>query len=69
VWITVAEGSILDRECKVLDVSDSGAKIVVAPLTEPVSRFSLTRFPKSKDATVCDVVWQHGRTMGVKFVR
>ena len=67
-WITV-EGSFVNRECELLDVSETGAKILLDWATELPTRFLLKRIPNSAVNTVCDVMWRRGRMLGIKFVR
>jgi len=67
-WITV-EGSFVNRECELLDVSETGAKILLDWATELPTRFLLKRIPNSAANTVCDVMWRRGRMLGIKFVR
>ena len=67
-WITV-EGSFVNRECKLIDVSETGAKLVLDWVTDIPTRFLLKRIPNSADNTVCDVMWRRGRMIGIKFVR
>jgi len=67
-WITV-EGSLANRECQLVDVSETGAKIVVDWGTELPTRFLLKRISNSAAHTVCDVMWRRGRILGIKFVR
>jgi len=67
-WITV-EGSFANRECQLIDVSETGAKILIDWATELPTRFSLKRIPNSTESTLCDVMWRRGRMLGIKFVR
>ena len=66
-WITV-EGSFINRECQLIDVSETGAKILIDWATELPTRFLLNRIPNSATRTVCDVMWRRGRMLGIKFV-
>jgi hypothetical protein len=67
-WITV-KGSFVNRECQLIDVSKTGAKIAVDWATDLPTRFLLNRTPNSADSAVCDVMWRRGRIFGIKFVR
>ena len=67
-WITV-EGSFVNRECQLIDVSETGAKIVLDGATDLPTRFLLNRIPNSADNTACDVMWRRGIILGIKFVR
>lgn len=66
-WITL-DGGFAARQCKVLDMSSNGAKIV---LDDPQSVSSRVRLAFSRDARTgrtCEVVWRRGKTLGVRFV-
>jgi len=66
-WITL-DGGFAARPCHVLDLSTSGAKLVV---DDPTSIGNQVRLAFSRDARtgrVCDVVWRRGKTLGVRFV-
>ena len=67
-WITV-EGSFVNRECQLIDVSETGAKIILDWGTNLPTRFLLKRIPNSARNTVCNVMWRRGRMLGIKFVR
>ena len=67
-WITV-DGAFAHKECELVDVSESGAKLLLDPTTAVPSSFWLTRVPKAAAKLLCDVIWQRGRTLGIKFVR
>jgi hypothetical protein len=66
-WITL-EGGFAARQCNVLDLSTTGAKIV---LDDPSSVPAKIRLAFSRDARngrSCEVVWRRGKTIGVRFV-
>ena len=66
-WL-VFEGSFAARPCTVLDMSDSGARILA---NDSGAIPSKVRLAFSRDVTrgrPCEVVWQRGRTVDVKFV-
>jgi PilZ domain-containing protein len=67
-WITV-EGSFINKECQLIDVSKTGAKILVEWATVLPTRFQLKRIPNSAESTICEVVWRRGRMHGIKFVQ
>jgi len=52
-------------ECRVLDISTHGAKIVVAPAVP--DHFELA-FSEGGQHRVCEVVWRRGKMIGVKFI-
>lgn len=66
-WLTL-EGGFAARQCLVLDLSSTGAKITV---DSPQSLDAKLRLAFSRDARTgrnCEVVWRRGKTLGVKFV-
>lgn len=66
-WITL-EGGFAARQCNVLDLSTTGAKIVV---DDPTSVPDTMRLAFSRDVRKgrsCEVVWRRGKTIGVRFV-
>jgi hypothetical protein len=66
-WL-VYEGSFAARPCTVLDVSDTGASI---ELSDPGAVPARLRLAFSRDVRTgrpCEVAWQRGKTIGVKFV-
>ena len=54
------------RECRVLDVSQYGAKIVIDVGDEIGTRFGLALVPNRPRQ--CEIVWRRGGTLGIKFV-
>ncbi|QWG16185.1 PilZ domain-containing protein [Bradyrhizobium sediminis] len=64
-WITF-DGEATDRECWVADVSQGGAKIT-GVAAEVGSQFDITLVPHAPKRR-CEVVWRHGRTLGIKFL-
>jgi hypothetical protein len=67
-WITL-EGGFAARQCNVLDLSATGAKVV---LDDPGSvTTSKIRLAFSRDARTgrdCEVVWRRGKTLGIRFL-
>jgi hypothetical protein len=62
-------GSFANKECKLIDVSREGAKMVLDWDTDLPTRFLLNRVPNGAAKTICDVVWRRGQIFGIKFVR
>ncbi len=65
-WL-VFEGSFAARPCTVIDLSDRGAKVEAGDL----ARSGQACLALSRDVRTgrpCEVVWQRGKTFGVKFV-
>ncbi len=65
-WITT-ENDIRSHECRVLDVSANGAKLL-ADIDAPIgSKLRLSIVPHAIVRRECEVVWRKGRMIGVKF--
>jgi hypothetical protein len=65
-WIVQAGHD--DRECQVMDISQSGAKIITARPSDVPDRFELMFTQGDAKRRLCDVVWRRGKTIGVQFV-
>jgi len=65
-WITL-DDDIRSYECRVLDVSAGGAKLVADIDALVGSSFKLSVAPRSLVRKPCEVVWRKGRVIGVKF--
>lgn len=63
-WIEVQGRA--STECRILDVSRNGAKIAVAIPSAVPDRFELAFF-QGAQARRCEVVWRHGKVLGIKF--
>ena len=64
-WVTL-EGNATVHDCRVLDVSQNGAKVVIDVAAEIGTRFGLALV--SHRPRLCEIVWRRGRTLGIKFV-
>ena len=58
------QGSI---ECRLLDISQGGAKLSAATPSAIPDRFDLA-FAESAQARPCRVVWRRGKLLGVRFI-
>jgi hypothetical protein len=65
-WIMV-QGRV-NSECQVLDVSKSGAKLVAPTSSAVPDRFDLAFF-QGDQPRGCEVIWRHGKVLGVKFTQ
>ena len=54
------------HNCRVLDVSQNGAKVVIDLAAEIGTRFGLALVPRRPRQ--CEIVWRRGSTLGIKFV-
>lgn len=66
-WLVVENGFAL-RPCKVVDISDQGARLDVEPGERLPRHFRLTFSRTSRAGRGCEMRWRHGRSVGVKFV-
>ena len=66
-WI-VFEGSFAARPCTVVDLSDAGAKITAADPSPVRTKLRLAFSRDVRSGRPCEVVWQRGKTFGVKFI-
>ncbi|MDB5656410.1 MAG: pilus assembly protein PilZ [Tardiphaga sp.] len=67
-WITL-EGGFAARQCTVLDLSATGAKIVVEdPSSVTTAKVRLAFSRDARTGRNCEVVWRRGKTLGVRFV-
>jgi hypothetical protein len=57
-----------DRRCVVSNISFNGAKIIVEGAAAIPAYFELA-FAEGTRHLLCERIWQHGKTVGVKFVR
>jgi PilZ domain len=65
-WIKVQDSTI--AECYVMDISLNGAKIVTEKSTAIPDRFQLAFF-QGDQTRRCELIWRHGKVLGVKFAR
>jgi hypothetical protein len=65
-WITV-QGRV-NSECQVLDISKGGAKLVAPTPSAVPDRFDLAFFQGDHPRS-CEVIWRHGKVLGVKFAQ
>jgi hypothetical protein len=63
-WMKVQDRTIGD--CRVMDISSSGAKISVATPSPVPDHFQLAFFEGSQ-VWNCEVIWRHGKVLGIKF--
>ena len=67
-WITL-EGGFAARPCTVLDLSATGAKIVLDdPTSVTTSKVRLAFARDARTGRTCEVVWRRGKTLGIRFV-
>ena len=59
-------GGFAKRDCKVVDISKSGARIAVSGSIDLPRQFSIA-FASS--ARSCEFVWRNGTMAGVKFLK
>jgi hypothetical protein len=66
-WIII--NGLAISECEVMDISQSGAKIVSDGTSAIPARFELAFVQGDQKRQTCEVVWRRGKMLGIKFVR
>jgi hypothetical protein len=64
-WLAI-DGSFATRKCKILDLSDGGAKLKVEDCQFVRSHVRL-KFTHTEQGRPCRVIWRKGSTIGVEF--
>jgi hypothetical protein len=59
-------GGFAKRDCKVVDISESGARIAISSAIELPRLFSIAFESTTRP---CELAWRKGRMVGVKFVK
>jgi hypothetical protein len=67
IQATLIQPGLPNRYCVVSDISDGGAKIIVDGKDPIPARFELAL--GGDERRVCESIWWHGRTAGLRFVR
>ena len=67
-WIvTIVTAGSEDRECRVIDVSKDGAKVIAPVPSQVPDRFEIRFARGAKRHRVCVVVWRRVNVIGVQF--
>ena len=66
-WVDIGDGS-LPRPCAVVDVSEDGARIMVAPDAHLPPEFSLVFTRYGRISRRCRLVWRRGVAVGVEYL-
>jgi hypothetical protein len=66
-WLALDRSFAL-RPCKVVDMSDHGARLYVGLDDRLPKHFNLTFSRSSRDGFRCEVRWRRGHSVGVRFV-
>ena len=69
IYARLVRPGYADRPCVVSNVYSDGAKIVVSGEAAIPIRFELAFDVAGTRCRPCELVWWHGKTAGVKFVR
>ena len=67
-WITASDG-IGQHECRLTNLPQAGAKIIIDAATELPNHFALAFVPTEATRRRCEVIWRRGRTVGIRFVQ
>lgn len=66
-WL-IFEGSFAARPCTIMDLSESGAQIEIGDRSAVPRKVRLAFSRDVRTGRPCEVVWQRGTSVGVKFV-
>ena len=66
-WIEVNSSSLLER-CKLMDLSESGARLGITDFRNLPPQFNLYLARIGQSAHQCRIIWQRGKEVGVEFV-
>ena len=66
-WIEVNSSSLLGR-CKLMDLSESGARLGITDVRNLPAQFNLYLARIGQSARQCRIIWQRGNEVGVEFV-
>jgi hypothetical protein len=67
VWIRFDDGFSV-RQCRLVDLSSSGARLLVDAPNDVASRFSLLLTRDSAPGRRCRIKWRQGREIGAEFI-
>ena len=67
-WITATDG-LAQYECRLTNLSQAGAEIIIDAATELPSYFALAFVPTGATRRSCEVIWRRGKTVGIRFVQ
>jgi len=65
-WISVGDGSPL-RDCRLIDISDGGAKLEIDDIDEIPGEFRLWLSRHGRQSYACRIAWSGQNTIGVEF--
>lgn len=66
-WITM-KGVFAQRQCDVLDISPSGARIRIDDVRFLSGRFNLKLAREEAAGRSCKIAWQDGKIVGLEFI-
>ena len=66
-WIEVNSSRLLER-CKLMDLSESGARLGITDVRNLPPQFNLYLARIGQSAHQCRIIWQRGNEVGVEFV-
>jgi hypothetical protein len=66
-WIEVNSSSLLER-CKVMDLSESGARLGITDVRNLPPQFNLYLARIGQSAHQCRIIWRRDNEVGVEFV-
>ncbi len=66
-WITL-DGGFAARHCLVQNISSTGAKITLEEIAALPATIRLAFARDARTGRLCQVIWQRGSSVGVRFV-
>ena len=66
-WVTLKDGTTR-VECRVVDVSETGAQIICDKPDALPDRFTLKLALTASTRRIYEIVWRRGRTLGIRAV-
>ena len=66
-WVTL-DNDLRSFDCRVLDVSDGGAKLFTHTKPTIGSIVYLSTVPYAMARKPCEVIWKNGRRIGLRFI-
>ena len=66
-WVALKPSEPL-AECSLYDISASGAKLVLCEESKMPKKFDLYMTPDGRVGRQCEVAWQSGKEIGLRFV-
>jgi hypothetical protein len=66
-WIEAHNSSLLER-CKLVDISEKGARLVFADIDNLPEQFNLHLSRVGQPPKQCRIIWRRGNEVGLEFI-